>query len=205
MMPGEKFWGYENLNMIVMKDKKMKKILFSIILFLMFVPGAYADTIEFKYSLGAQIPDNYFPQWPHTNTADWYFDTLSLIKGLPITKTIDATAEFTIGRFVFGSEDVYNASIILGYNYDYIKLDAGSLYLTVGVGLGYWTAFPYDELVDRASLPAILQYGTGIKIFLTDKIFFKAGYGFRHDSALFSDGDVGINSHRLEISYGVEW
>ncbi len=181
------------------------KALFSIILILLITTPIYADTIELKYSLGAQIPKNYFPQWPYTDTTDWYFSMISLIKGLPVTKTLDATAEFTIGKFSFEGKDVSNVSIVLGLNYDYLKLAWGSLYLDAGVGLGYWTAFPYDELVDRTALPAILQYGTGVKILLAGRDFIKVGYGFRHDSALLSDQDVGINSHRIEVSYGVEW
>lgn len=183
----------------------MKRILFSIILFLLMITPVYANTTELKYSLGTQISDSYFPRWPHTDTTDWYFNMLGVIKGFPVTKRLDATAEFTIGKFVFGEQDVSNASIILGFNYDYIRFDMWDLYLDVGVGIGYWTAFPYDTLVDRTALPAVLQYGTGIKIFFTGQDFFKIGYRFRHDSALFNDKDTGINSHYLEISYGFEW
>lgn len=181
------------------------KILFSIILFFMFIPGVSAETMELKYSLGTQVPNNYFPHWPHTDITEWYFDMLSVIKGLPVTENLDATAELAIGKFAFKEEEVSNISIILGFNYDYLKFDLWSLYLDAGVGIGYWTAFPYDILVNRSALPAVLQYGTGIKFFLNDREFFKLGYGFRHDSALFSDEDIGINSHRLEISYGIEW
>ncbi len=180
------------------------KIIFSIILLLMFTSPVYAETAELKYSIGSQIPKDYFPKWPYTDKDDWSFNTVSLIKGVDITSTLDTTVELSLSKFDFSEVDVTNFSIILGFEYDYVKLTWGSLYLDCGVGLGYWSAFPSESLIDNA-LPALVQYGTGVKFFLDEHIFVKLGYGFRHDSALFSDEDIGINSHRLEISYGVEW
>jgi hypothetical protein len=107
-------------------------------------------------------------------------------------------------KFKIGQED--NAWFIglgLTGKYDFLSIRKVKIGLHLSVDIGYLSATPYKELIDKDSLPIILTYGIGVSFPYGEKYIISIRPEFSHTSSVFYEGDSGANF--LGISARIAW
>jgi hypothetical protein len=87
-------------------------------------------------------------------------------------------------------------------SYDLLKQGPWSLFGELGVGVGWMSETPDENLVDTGVL-GFLDYGLGIKARTTGGFIFKLAGRFHHRSCLTSV-DAGMNSYGVVLSVARE-
>ena len=87
-------------------------------------------------------------------------------------------------------------------SYDVLKMGRWSLYGELGVGVGWMSETPDENLVDDGIL-GFLDYGFGLKFRTEGGLIVKLGPNFHHRSCL-TTVDAGVNSYGLLLSVANE-
>jgi hypothetical protein len=107
-------------------------------------------------------------------------------------------------KFKIGKEDsAWFIGLGLTGNYDFLNIRKVKIGLHLSVDIGYLSASPNKEFLDKDSLPIILRYGFGVSFPYSEKYVITILPEFSHTSSVFYEGDSGANF--LGISARIGW